>query len=255
MFTRKHHCRNCGRTVCAKCSPKEVPLPHFGYSDPVRVCDECAAKQASSPSSSAKPANTNVLVSAAAGGPSVPVPTRVEPTPAPIVAAAPAAKKVSNCTCNSPLCICEPDPEPVVAPPVREVKEAPKPVSSPVKKPAPAPIQSSFSGFSGFGSAPAAQQWSLSGNLNENCRDAVKAKSEEGVRQLLAAKASAKYADRQGNTLLHIAAMFNEGAIAKLLIEAGADITAPNPSNETPLDVAPPALANRMRELYAAVHS
>ncbi|KAH9525638.1 Ankyrin repeat and FYVE domain-containing protein 1 [Bulinus truncatus] len=39
--TRKHHCRHCGRLLCAKCSSKDMPIIKFNLSKPVRVCDVC----------------------------------------------------------------------------------------------------------------------------------------------------------------------------------------------------------------------
>jgi len=41
IFNRRHHCRHCGRLVCAECSLYTAKLPSFGFVDPVRVCCEC----------------------------------------------------------------------------------------------------------------------------------------------------------------------------------------------------------------------
>ncbi|KAI0226883.1 WD repeat and FYVE domain-containing protein 2 [Lamellibrachia satsuma] len=38
---RQHHCRKCGKAVCAKCSCGETTIPQMGYEYAVRVCDSC----------------------------------------------------------------------------------------------------------------------------------------------------------------------------------------------------------------------
>ncbi|KAK7494733.1 hypothetical protein BaRGS_00014131 [Batillaria attramentaria] len=38
---RRHHCRNCGKIFCGRCSSNAVSLPHFGHTKPVRVCNRC----------------------------------------------------------------------------------------------------------------------------------------------------------------------------------------------------------------------
>jgi hypothetical protein len=38
----RHHCRNCGRISCGKCSEMKVLIPSLGYKDtPVRACVDC----------------------------------------------------------------------------------------------------------------------------------------------------------------------------------------------------------------------
>ncbi|KAF5290211.1 hypothetical protein FQA39_LY14765 [Lamprigera yunnana] len=41
VVKRRHHCRNCGKIFCARCSSNSIPLPKFGLVKPVRVCNKC----------------------------------------------------------------------------------------------------------------------------------------------------------------------------------------------------------------------
>ncbi|KAK4875349.1 hypothetical protein RN001_011771 [Aquatica leii] len=41
VVKRRHHCRNCGKIFCGRCSSNSVPLPKFGHVKPVRVCNKC----------------------------------------------------------------------------------------------------------------------------------------------------------------------------------------------------------------------
>ncbi|XP_044753227.1 lateral signaling target protein 2 homolog [Coccinella septempunctata] len=41
VVKRRHHCRNCGKIFCGRCSSNNVPLPKFGLTKPVRVCNKC----------------------------------------------------------------------------------------------------------------------------------------------------------------------------------------------------------------------
>ncbi|XP_078669996.1 uncharacterized protein LOC144910592 isoform X1 [Branchiostoma floridae x Branchiostoma belcheri] len=41
VIRRKHHCRNCGKIFCSRCSANSVPIPRYGMMKPVRVCNRC----------------------------------------------------------------------------------------------------------------------------------------------------------------------------------------------------------------------
>uniref|UniRef100_A0AAV1TLB1 FYVE-type domain-containing protein n=1 Tax=Peronospora matthiolae TaxID=2874970 RepID=A0AAV1TLB1_9STRA len=41
LVKRRHHCRNCGQSVCSQHSINRVSLPKFALSEPQRVCDQC----------------------------------------------------------------------------------------------------------------------------------------------------------------------------------------------------------------------
>lgn len=41
MFNRRHHCRRCGRVVCANCSQQRMQVHTYPKSVLVRICDDC----------------------------------------------------------------------------------------------------------------------------------------------------------------------------------------------------------------------
>jgi hypothetical protein len=103
--------------------------------------------------------------------------------------------------------------------------------------------------FSGFGSQSVSSvKYDLNGDLDEQAREAIKGGDVPGTISLLKAGANANYKDRTGNTLLHLAAMFNRLDLVTLLVRNGADINAKNPTGETPIDVAPASLGNKMKQ-------
>ena len=111
-----------------------------------------------------------------------------------------------------------------------------------------------FGQFSGFGRS-AAPKYDLSADqakLNDQCRDAIKNNDSAGVVALLGAGADARYVDHTGNSLLHLAAMFDRFDIAKALLTSGASLTLKNPAGETPLDIAPPAMQHKLQALATA---
>ena len=45
LWRTRHHCRRCGRCVCAECAPSALkrPIVEFGYYAPVRQCRDCVS--------------------------------------------------------------------------------------------------------------------------------------------------------------------------------------------------------------------
>jgi hypothetical protein len=42
MFSRKHHCRACGKCVCEKCSREKVRINRIDSKSLLKVCNDCA---------------------------------------------------------------------------------------------------------------------------------------------------------------------------------------------------------------------
>eukprot|EP00301_Raphidiophrys_heterophryoidea_P014640 c23078_g1_i1.p1 GENE.c23078_g1_i1~~c23078_g1_i1.p1 ORF type:complete len:288 (-),score=57.51 c23078_g1_i1:336-1154(-) len=235
LMRRQHHCRNCGAAVCNDHSQSSSPIINLGFDTPVRVCDPCSA----------------ILASQAKGGAPRPTP----PAAAPAVPAftpqndveevkprANSAKKVSNCTCGMPLCICEEDlptqtsEAPALLPPVSSAKH----IEPAEPKPRPAPAQ----GYNPF------SEWKSSGtsggDANEQLRDAAKAGDHARVQRLLQGGANVNFSDDQGNRPIHLAAMLGHVDVVKVLLEGGAQTNHRNRLGELPADLAPVSLATKI---------
>jgi len=210
-----------------------MPLPHFGINEPVRVCQPCV----------------KTIRSGGVREEKKQAPIKKKPVvydePTPVVQAK------SNCTCGMPLCICPPEPESDDededdSPSQQPEQEKPKPVA----KPKPSPTKKASPFF--MSSSSSKTKWDLTcgkNKLGEQCRDAVKYKDLDGVKSLLAAKADPCYQDNTGNTLMHLAAMFDCRAIVKLLHSNGASVWTKNPSGETPCNLAPVSLGCDMESM------
>lgn len=145
------------------------------------------------------------------------------------------------CSCGMPLCIC-----------VEEKKEEVKEVASPSA--ANVPVTQTVHNVVHVSSRPtylsggnSHAKIDMSGDLPEQCRDAIKSGDLENVKKLVAAGVKVNWVDRQGQSLLHLAAIMSKNDIAMWLVEQGANILAKNAQNEGVLDVAPPALAIKMK--------
>ncbi|XP_021894389.1 vacuolar protein sorting-associated protein 27 isoform X2 [Carica papaya] len=82
----------------------------------------------------------------------------------------------------------------------------------------------------------------------EGLREAIKNGDVAAVRKLLGEGVDANYHDKQGLSLLHLAAVFNRTEITFILMEYGASMDYKNAQGETPLDCAPATLQHKMRQ-------
>jgi len=84
--------------------------------------------------------------------------------------------------------------------------------------------------------------------IGEAMREVIKAGDYSGFETLLAAKTNPAYLDRQMNTPLHLACMFDRSAMVRALLEAGADQEARNGSGELPSRMATVSVKMHMAE-------
>ncbi|XP_020975922.1 hepatocyte growth factor-regulated tyrosine kinase substrate isoform X2 [Arachis ipaensis] len=234
-FRRRHHCRSCGRTLCNEHSSNQMALPQFGIYSSVRVCADCFNNSRSG----------NGLRQASSGGVSsitdtiskIDIDANDDPKTIP-TAGSTLALGIKECMCGMPLCICESEA------PTPSSSAQPRQISSPAitsesnpkpKKADTAPKNRSSSSSSKFSSAFG----HVTNGTSERSQTDYGANGE-GV--------DANYRDKQGLSLLHLAAVFNQTDIVFILMDSGASLEYKNAQGETPLDCAPATLQYKMRK-------
>eukprot|EP00252_Welwitschia_mirabilis_P019603 TRINITY_DN4581_c0_g1_i1.p1 TRINITY_DN4581_c0_g1~~TRINITY_DN4581_c0_g1_i1.p1 ORF type:complete len:309 (+),score=55.84 TRINITY_DN4581_c0_g1_i1:225-1151(+) len=277
-FRRRHHCRCCGRTLCSEHSSKQIPLPQFSIYHAVRVCDDCfnGRSQQSSTVTSVSPSNGKIIsdnhdmtgshgISEVADSlEKVDLNGKESPSKSHKLSllTTPVVSKDFECKCGMPLCICEaPKPPEVqsVASSSKSPQQPPKKASSVSPVTTNARLRSTTSSsehtrpslffetmqMSDMITNKSSKDYETSG---EGLREAIKNGDLCTVKELLMKGVDANYCDKQGMSLLHLAAVFNHSDIAFVLMDAGARVDAKNAQGETPLDCAQTMLQYKMRE-------
>ncbi|KAI4379602.1 hypothetical protein MLD38_005880 [Melastoma candidum] len=250
-FRRRHHCRCCGKTLCHEHSSNQMILPQFGINSPVRVCAECFNNSSQSGNQVAKPSinGADQITDSVAR---LDIGTEAVPAVKPVVQGNP------ECKCGMPLCICE-APDPSIdsnmmqgknVPSSSQSSTKPKKIDTVVKTRASSSsskiVSTSNAGQAANGvSEKPKMDYDVTG---EGLREAIKNDDSAAVKKLLQEGVDANYRDKQGMSLLHLAAVFNRTDIAFILIDNGASLEKRNAQGETPMDCAPATLQYKMRE-------
>ncbi|CAA3009419.1 hepatocyte growth factor-regulated tyrosine kinase substrate-like isoform X2 [Olea europaea var. sylvestris] len=256
-FRRRHHCRCCGQTLCAEHSSIQMALPQFGIYSGVRVCAQCF-NNASRSKKDDTPAFSNgvnaVTDSVSRLDMNVVAVTKSESTAEKLP-----VPGILECKCGMPLCICE-APAPrmdsvslqVQTTSVPTVQSIPKPKKAdPTPKSRGSTSNSKSSTIFNLGQATnnsldrSSTDYDVSG---EGLREAIKNGDTASAKKLLSQGVDANYCDKQGSSLLHLAAVFNQTEIAFALMDHGASMVCKNLQGETPLDCAPATLQYRMKK-------
>ncbi|XP_073143458.1 uncharacterized protein [Henckelia pumila] len=257
-FRRRHHCRCCGRTLCAEHSSDQMALPQFGIHSSVRVCAVCyndnsRLKKDGVPASQS---GVNVITDSISrldiGAVADAEPeANMEKLPTP---------DILDCKCGMPLCICEapaPPTDHVTIQPLKTTSITPVQSNQKVKKAESAPkskgstSNSRHSTFFNPGQVVDCQtdlstvDYEVTG---EGLREAIKNGDTAAAKDLLRQGVDANYNDKQGSSLLHLAAVFNQTEIAFALMDHGASLDCKNSQGETPLDCAPAMLQYKMKK-------
>uniref|UniRef100_A0A0A9CVP0 FYVE-type domain-containing protein n=1 Tax=Arundo donax TaxID=35708 RepID=A0A0A9CVP0_ARUDO len=253
-FRRRHHCRSCGRTLCHEHSSYHMALPQYGIYTDVRVCYDCFNKSSSQGrANNVGSAGSISSTTESFSGLNLSTEDASSPTKNSSVQSTAA---VVECKCGMPLCICEaPKPEPA---PVKISTVSLTAQSNPRRK-KPSSSQQKTSTTSSSNSSSFLNLGLMSNDNNdkglsdyevsgEGLREAIKSGDVNGVKKLLSQGVDSNYCDKQGFTLLHLAALFNQTEISLVLMDHGANVQSKNGQGETPLDCAPAMLQYKMRQ-------
>lgn len=238
-----------------------MALPQFGIKTGVRVCDNCfhGSKQVYGEGVSKATNNeakaTDSLAQLSLSSDDSPISTKETAS-----AATPAAQ-IHECTCEMPLCICQPPSATPVIPDIKVVmpviaKKSPAVSSGESSAAKRVPTKPSYGNelpslfFSttksnNDGGHSTVKKYESTG---EGIWEAIKNDDAAAVKDLLATGVDPNHRDKQGMSLLHLAAVFNCTEIAFLLMDAGASVDAKNAQGETPLDCAPATLQYKMQQ-------
>lgn len=253
-FRRRHHCRCCGRTLCAEHSSNQMALPQFGILSHVRVCSDCF----NHPSRSSKddaPASLNGANLTSDSVSKLDINSVANSNIEQI-----SALSIVECKCGMPLCICvAPDPTSdavnfqnnIASVSKSQTNTKPKKIETSIpKNRVPTGnnknfMSSSLGQVSANSSVNSEVEYEVSG---EGLREAIKSGDTPAVMELLSKGIDANYCDKQGLSLLHLAALFNRTDIAFALMKSGASLDCKNLQGETPLDCAPATLQYKMKQ-------
>lgn len=166
---------------------------------------------------------------------------------------------ITDCKCGMPLCICE-----VTATPTTSIVSQGNIMPNPIVNINPKPkkenriatsraLTSDKKQGTTFNIGPATSgntetmtvDYEVSG---EGLREAIKNGDVGAAKKLLSQGVDANYLDKQGSSLLHLAAVFNRTEIAFALMESGSNLYCKNSQGETPLDCAPATLQFKMKK-------
>ncbi|GMH03563.1 hypothetical protein Nepgr_005402 [Nepenthes gracilis] len=252
-FRRRHHCRCCGRTLCHEHSSNQLPLPHFGIHSSVRVCSDCFNDSSRiRKDDSVAPVDRVDHIKETFSRLDINEDSKSKNDPTTLQQP---VLTNSECKCGMPLCICVASvisngtaSAQTAATSASLLNSKPKRTDSipKTRRPTEDAKQTSNSGLgqSSSGLNKLQMDYELNG---EGIREAIKNGDVAAVQELLHKGVDSNYCDKQGFSLLHLAAMFNQTNVVFALMEHGARLDCKNSQGETPLDCAPATLQYKMQ--------